>query len=199
MLDRGIGTRFLKHLIDVDGYLKKFLIIAALSIVAAGCGSSNEPTTVPLPSEPSESELVNFSGDDLLDPSAFDILDAANARTDQVPGWDFVFQVGPDTTTLRPRSDVTTDSAASGLQHVPVSFEELNQAPSDGYITDEPVPIQVGDVLAGRSRRDPIFSVRCLRYGKFEVLEIDVTAGTVQLLHLVNPNCEQTGLIPGEG
>jgi hypothetical protein len=40
--------------------------------------------------------------------------------------------------------------------------------------------------------------VRCLRYGKFEVLEIDVTAGTAQLLHLVNPNCEQTGLIPGE-
>jgi len=171
----------------------------ALPFVAAACGSSNDPIILPLPSEPSEADLVNFSGDDLLDPSAFDILDALDARTDQTPGWDFVFQVGPDTTTLRPRSDVTTDSASSGLQQVPVSFEELTQAPSDGYVTEEPVPVKVGDVLAGRSRRDPTFSVRCLRYGKFEVLAIDVVAGTVTLKHLVNPNCEQTGLLPGDG
>ena len=184
---------------DVDGYVKNFLMIATLSVVTAGCGSSNEPIVLPLPSGPSEAELADFAGDDLLDPSAFDILDATDSRTDQVPGWDFVFQNGTDTTTLRPRSEVTTDSAASGLQHVDGSFEALDRAPSDGYITDERVPIKVGDVLAGRSRRDPLFQVRCLRYAKFEVLEIDVAAGTVKLLHLVNPNCEQTSLVPGDG
>lgn len=173
--------------------------IAGLLVVVAGCGSSNEPVVLPLPSGPSEAELVDFAGDDILDPSAFDILDANDKRTDQVPGWDFLFQLGPDTVALRPRSEVTTDSVDSGLQQVSVSFEELTVAPSDGYITDEPVPIKVGDVLAGRSRRDPTFSVRCLRYGKFEVLAIDAGTGTVTLLHLVNPNCEQTSLVPGEG
>jgi len=183
----------------LDAIVKNLWKIAGLLVFVAGCGSSNEPVVLPLPAGPSEADLVNFAGDDILDPSAFDILDASDKRTDQVPGWDFVFQLGPDTVALRPRSEVTTDSVLSGLQQVPVSFEELTAAPSDGYITEEPVPIKVGDVLAGRSRRDPTFSVRCLRYGKFQVLAIDADAGTVTLLHLVNPNCEQTSLIPGEG
>ena len=85
--------------------------IAGLLVVVAGCGSSNEPVVLPLPSGPSEAELVDFAGDDILDPSAFDILDANDKRTDQVPGWDFLFQLGPDTVALRPRSEVTTVAA----------------------------------------------------------------------------------------
>ena len=90
------------------------------------------------------------------------------------------------------------EDSDSGLQLVGQTFDGLESAPEGGYEQVEPVPIQVGDVLAMRSRRDPAFgNVRCRRFAKMEVLELDGTEGTMSFRFLVNPNCEKRTLVPG--
>jgi hypothetical protein len=80
---------------------------------------------------------------------------------------------------------------------VPVSFEDLTIAPADGYVTDEPVAVQVGDVLAAVSRRG-CGGVSLRRFGKMEILDIDPASGRLTFKQLANPNCENRNLVPGE-
>ena len=86
----------------------------------------------------------------------------------------------------------------AGLQRMSVPFEALREAPESGYTHVDSLPAAVGDVFAVQSRRDPAFgTIRCRRFAKVEVLEIDAAAGTFSFRHLVNPNCEQRTLVPG--
>jgi len=169
--------------------------IAGLS----ACGNSTEPTLIPVPDEPREALLVDVSSGALSDPSAFDLISAEPVRTDQFSGWDFVFQIADDDSSLLwPRAAIVEEDEDAGLQRMSVSFEALREAPESGYTHVDSLPAAVGDVFAVQSRRDPAFgTIRCRRFAKVEVLEIDAAAGTFSFRHLVNPNCEQRTLVPG--
>ena len=171
----------------------------AAIVVASACGSSTEPVLIPVPDETREAELVDVSMGAIAEPSAFDVITAETVRTDQFSGWDFLFQITEDdAAVLWPRAAVVEEDLDAGLQQVFVDFDALREAPEDGYTNLESVPIAVGDVFAVRSRRDPAFgTVRCRRFAKIEILEIDMTAGTVSFEHLRNPNCEKRTLVPG--
>lgn len=75
------------------------------------------------------------------------------------------------------------------------SFEELEEAPNEGYTTDAPVPIRAGGLYTVRTR-----SVQggCSRYGKLEVLEVD-PQGIVEFRQVRNSLCNDRGLIPTSG
>ncbi len=182
-------------------FLKQYVLVvvavAAIGLVA--CGDPLEPVLIPVPDEAREATLTNFRGGDVLQPSAFDVLAAEPVRTDQISAWDFVVEVfGDGTALLWPRSAITEEDLESGLRLADVSFDDLRTAPESGYTTSGPVVAAEGDVLSMRSRRDPAFgSFRCRRYGKTEILSIDVSEGTMTMRHLVNPNCEKRTLVPG--
>ena len=72
------------------------------------------------------------------------------------------------------------------------------EAPIEGYVLSEPMPISVGDVLVARSRTDASSFLSCSRYAKLEVLDIDLLQGNVTFRHLSNPNCGDTVLEPGK-
>lgn len=165
-----------------------------------GCGDAFEQLLGPVPLEPTRVELVDFRTGPLQTSSAFDVLGRRAVRVDQTSGWDFLFFVTEEgSPELRPFETVTGALQESGVQKVDVTFEGLTLAPEDGYIRSEPIPIAEGDVLAVVSRRDPAFGgIRCRRYAKIEVLAIDGAAGILAFQHLVNPNCEVRGLVPGE-
>ena len=74
-----------------------------------------------------------------------------------------------------------------------VAFDEWELAPRDGYITDEPVPLETGALYAVRSRRN-VFD-GCTHYGKFEVLELDPD-GVVRIQAVRNHLCNDRELIP---
>jgi len=170
-------------------------VIAGLS----ACGNPTEPTLIPIPDEASEATLVDVSTGALADPSAFDVIGASSVRTDQFSGWDFVFQITEDgSAVLWPRAAIVGEDEDAGLQQMSVTFDALREAPEGGYTHLESLPVAAGDVFAVRSRRDPSFgSVRCRRFAKLEVLEIDVNEGTISFRHVVNPNCEKRNLVPG--
>lgn len=174
--------------------------VTALSIAVVSCGDPVEPVLIPLPDEPEAVELTDFVSGSLLYPSGFDLISRHVIRTDQATGWDFVFSVDDGVPILTSRAVFTDDTQyGPGLQVLVTAFEDVTVAPADGYIFLDPIPISVGDVVVVRSRQDLSFGrLTCRYYGKFNVDEIHMTEGTVVLSHLVNPNCENRNLDPGQ-
>jgi hypothetical protein len=184
----------------VLGWVGLATALAALTALSSACGSSG--LLAPVPDSATEITLYDFRTSDLTSPSAFDILAGSAIRTDITSGWDFLYYVTANgTMQLRPRDMVLSDQPASGqgIQKVSDSFEQLTEAPADGYVTDKAVAISVGDVLAVVSRTNPGYSVRCRYFMKMEILSADAAAGTMTFRYLSNPNCEQRILAPGQG
>ena len=151
-----------------------------------------------VPAQPSETTLFDFIGGRLQDPPAFDVIRGGPVRPDQSRNWDFLFQIIAGTPEFAPFSAVTDSVTDSGLRSMENSFEGVLEAPTGGYILADPVSIKVGDVLVARSRTDPTSFLSCSRYAKLEVLELDVSRGSVTFRHLSNPNCGDTVLEPGK-
>ena len=87
----------------------------------------------------------------------------------------------------------STGSADPGLQKTTDTFDEIDEAPSNGYITDAKVPVAVGDRLLVRSR--VICSLGVPLYAKIEVLSIE--DGSIHFKVLADQNCGYRGLQPG--
>ncbi len=174
----------------------RLVTVGAIAWTLSGCGST--PFGLPVPDEPSEATLTDFFVGPLTAPSAFSLILLRAVRTDQTQEWDFVFALEDQgVAELFPRGAVLERPSTAGLQLVAESFEELTEAPEFGYVTDAPVAVQVGDVLAAVSqRRCGSFSRR--RFGKLEILAIDRERGEVTFKWLANPNCEIRSLVPGE-
>jgi hypothetical protein len=176
-------------------------VAAALAFLMAvqACGDPFEPILIPVPDEPEEATLSDFRMGPVQKPAAFDLISVAEIRTDQFSGWDFLFEIDESgTPVFRPRGDVIDEEAEAGLALSSLSFEGLTEAPEEPYVRDAPVAIQVGDVLAVVSRKDPSFgSVRCRHFAKLEILDIDLPNLAMTFRYLVNPNCEKRRLTPG--
>lgn len=176
----------------------KALITTGLMLVAplAACGDPFEPILTLVP-EPAEADLHDFVNGSLLDPSAFDLFNAAPVRTDLSSGWDLLFSVDPALgPTLMARGLVLGDDSDAGIQSSQSEFDDLTEAPDDDYIDDAPVPVSAGDVLVVRSRQSTAISFRCRVFGKIEVLAIEGTPAVATIRYVVNPNCEQRGVEP---
>ncbi len=174
----------------------RLVTVGAIAWTLSGCGSS--PIGLPVPDEPLESTLADFFVGPLTAPSAFSLILLRAVRTDQTQTWDYVFALDEQgVAELFPRGAVLEPPSTAGLQIVAESFDDLTEAPEFGYVTDAPVAVQVGDVLAAVSeRRCGSFNRR--RYGKLEILVIDRERGEVTFKWLANPNCEIRSLVPGE-
>jgi hypothetical protein len=173
----------------------KLCLLAGLVAATAGCSDACEPILTPLPAI-REVELIDFEGGDLVDPAAFDVLVASAVRTDQTNSWDFLFVIddalGP---VLLPRGGLLDQESTSGIQLDTRAFGDIERVPSDGYSTQDAIPIAPGTVVTMVSRPNPNFTVRCRLYGKLEVLSIEGTPARATFRFVVNPNCERRRVI----
>lgn len=172
--------------------------LAGAAILA--CGSPFEGLLLPVPLVPTEATLTDFRTGPLHEPSAYDLIREVTSRVDQGPNWDFLFELDEaGEPLLSPFGAVTGEPSDAGLQRTPLSFEEIVEAPREGYATHASIAVTEGDVLFAVSRRDPALGgIRCRRFAKLRILAIDAEAGTLTFEQLTNPNCEVTGLVPGE-
>lgn len=69
------------------------------------------------------------------------------------------------------------------------TFEDVDRAPSSGYVTDAAVPLREGPIYIVRTRARNA----CSRYGKFEVLDLD-DAGILEFRFLRNNLCNDRTL-----
>ena len=169
----------------------------AIFFVALLPACSSTPVGLPVPEEPAFATVADFLEGPLVEPSAYSWILLQTVRTDQTNEWDFAFALQDGVANLFPRASVLDEPSSAGLQIVDVSFEELTIAPATGYVTDEPVAVQVGDVLAAVSRRQ-CGGIALRRFGKMEILDIDLASGRLTFKLLANPNCENPNLVPGE-
>lgn len=73
-----------------------------------------------------------------------------------------------------------------------ITFAELDEAPRDGYVTDQPILLRPGWVYAVRTRVD---FRGCNMYGKFEVMSLEAS-GIAAIRAMRNPTCNDRNLVP---
>jgi hypothetical protein len=171
-----------------------------LLVAVTACSDTNGLPDPTLGNVERTETLYALVGTPVSTPSGYALEGNRRIRTDQTDAFDFAYNVEPDgRRVFVPRAALGLDPNAAvkpGFQARSESFEAITLAPSDGYITDQVVPIAEGERYVVRSR------VTCLalglpKYGKIEILSFDDIARTVSFRVLVDDNCGFKGLEPG--
>jgi hypothetical protein len=171
------------------------LPLAVAALVA--CGDSNGLGDAIAVNELDTLTLFALEGTPITTPSAFSIIGVA-VRTDATTEFEFAFnRLADGRAVFLPRAVLGLPSASGadpGLQPRPESFDAIEEAPSDGYVTDDTVAVAVGERYVVRSRV-VCASLGVPQYGKLEILALEDRAVTFRAL--VNNNCGYRGLLPG--
>jgi hypothetical protein len=174
--------------------------LLALLVLAAGCdgtglGNAGIENTV-------DTVLIGaLVGTPISVPSAYGISPGAAGpvRTDQSPAFEFAYNILPDgRRVFLPRAalGLSSGSAEPGLQPTDDDFNEIDEAPLNGYLTLDTLEVAVGERYIVRSRV-ACTSIGVPLYGKVEILELDDTDRQVTFRALANTNCGFRSLQPG--
>jgi hypothetical protein len=172
-------------------------------LLAAGIFACSDNTGLPDPTvtnaERTET-LYALIGTPVGTPSAYAIEGNRQVRTDISIDFDFAYNVEADGRhVFLPRATLGIDSSASvnpGFLARSETFEGITTAPSNGYVTNQAVPLAVGDRYVVRGRVTCL-SIGVPKYGKLEILSFDDVARTVTFRVLTDDNCGFKGLAPG--
>ena len=144
--------------------------------------------------------LGSLEGTPISTPSGYRIS-TGPVRTDQTVDFEFAYNIrrlddGSYQRVFLPRASLgltSANQADPGLQRREESFDDITRAPSNGYVADSAVPIQVGERYLVRSR--VICSIGVPLYGKLQILSFQDSTVTFQVL--ANQNCGFKDLLPG--
>ncbi|HXE57002.1 MAG TPA: hypothetical protein VNK43_03305 [Gemmatimonadales bacterium] len=172
---------------------------ALAAVLAAGCSDPDELPDATIPNRVDTVTLGALTGTPVTTPSGFSASRGA-IRTDQESGFEFAFNIDaagtPVFLPLRVLGLVSDDDFKPGLKRTELGFAAIRTAERNDFITDDAVPLAVGDRFFLRSRL-LCSSLGVPYYGKLEVLGIDPAARSVTFQVLVNHNCGYIGLEPG--
>jgi hypothetical protein len=171
-----------------------------LLLMAVACSDDNGLPDPTIANAERTETLYALVGTAVGTPSAYAVDGSRRVRTDTTTNFDFAYNIESDGRhVFLPRAALDIDTAASvnpGLLTRTETFEGILTAPSNGYITDQVVPVAAGDRFAVRGRVTCL-SIGVPKYGKLEVLSFDDVARTVTFRVLTNDNCGFKGLQPG--
>jgi hypothetical protein len=173
--------------------------LSALLALLTACSDSNGLGTASFTNTERTDTLYALLGTPVQTPSAYSIQGSRRVRTDTTSNFDFAFNIQPDGShVFLPRAVLGIDSTASvqpGFLPEAGTFESIIEAPSNGYITNQVIPIAVGDRYVVRSRL--ICNIGVPTYAKLEVLALDDVSRIVVFRILSDDNCGFKGLQPG--
>jgi hypothetical protein len=168
-------------------------------LTAAACSDSNGLPDATLTNVERTDTLYALVGTPVATPSGYALEGNRRIRTDLSVDFDFAYNIEPDGRhVFIPRAVLGIDPSASvnpGFQAHSESFEAITVAPSNGYITDQVVPIGPGERYVVRSRITCTIGVP--KYAKLEVVSFDDVTRIVTFRILTNDNCGFRGLEPG--
>jgi hypothetical protein len=178
--------------------IRRLLPFLALSAAAACSDSDNLP-------DPTEENLVDtvtvgsLTDTPITTASGFSVIGGA-VRTDLDPTFDFAYDIQGDpatgTSLFLPSAALGIEfgnSAQPGLMRRDEAFDDIDAAPSNGYITEEAVPVTLGERYIVRSLITCGIGVP--HYAKVEIIGLE--DNSVILKVLANENCGYRGLEPG--
>jgi hypothetical protein len=177
--------------------IRRLLPLLALS-AAAACGDDDN-----LPDPTVENFVDTLTIGSLTDTpittaSGFSVGGGA-VRTDLDAGFDFAYDIQGDpatgTSVFLPRAalGIVSETSEPGLMRRDEAFDDIEAAPSNGYVTEEAVPVALGERYIVRSR--VTCNIGVPRYAKIEIISLE--DNSVILKVLANENCGYRGLEPG--
>lgn len=173
--------------------------LAAAALLASAACSTDTLATATAANVVDTVTIGALLGTPLSVPSGFSVSDGQPIRTDQTSAFDFAFNLAEDGTkpVFLPRAVLgfqQSGTADPGLLRVPDrTFDQIELAESNGYVTADTVPVAVGDVFIARSRI--VCSTGVPQYGKLQIMGLQERSVTFKVL--VNANCGYRGLLPG--
>jgi len=182
--------------------------LALLTAVASGCGTSTTLPPASIPVAQQQITLYAITGTPITTPSGYSMLNLAEIRTYLSNNFDFVLDIGIDSTfgvgnkgdtviVLMPRGAVGFVEDG-GLQWTAVSFDSVALAPVNGYEEAQPTRVRQGDVVLAASRKQTCDDGSLHpRYAKMEIQTVDLVARSVVILVVIDPNCGYRGLKSG--
>ena len=174
-------------------------LIAATLLAGSACNDQILPNAV-YPNVVDTLTLAAVSGTPVTAPSAL-LIDRpapSTARTDISTSWDFVFDIDTLGRGLLTPSHALHLGASSGLLLVASStFEQVRDAPSDGYVIDSASVVVPGAVFIARSRQIQCELGSLFYYAKLRILTVNLTARELSFEILGNVNCGYRSLQPG--
>ena len=174
-----------------------------IAVISAACDDPLAPLPASSENVVDTVRLFALRGTGIGDPSAYDITTGSPTRTDRLAGFDFAFDIdGAGQAFVYPAGALGLQAASgpSGLLSQNQAFDDVEQAPLDGYNTTDPLAVSPSLVFVARSRPASVgcgFVGSLPRYGKFRILSIDPVTRTLELEGLVNLNCGYRSLKPG--
>lgn len=183
--------------------MRQTTVLSALSALATAalltaCGDALSLAPAQLENRIDTLKLYSVGQSPISAPSAFIMAGRQTARLDQLVNFDFVYgtdpsggryflpfaAVAPTSQTVRLPGFLTTET----------TFDEITVAEQVGYITNDTIPITLGQVLYVRSGVDPNCFVGTPYYGKLQVLGFNEAEHSVLFRFLINVNCGYRGL-----
>ncbi|MDH5644061.1 MAG: hypothetical protein OEY63_07660 [Gemmatimonadota bacterium] len=176
--------------------------MAALTGIAAACDD-------PLGLLPAQSEnmidtvvLSALTGTPVTEPSGFYLVYKVVARTDRGnETFDFAVDIDESGAVEVFPTGALGLSALSAVIKPEDTFENITEAPVEGFISDSAISLNLNEVFVVRSQavREycPLYIGALPRYGKFRVMEVDSTTRKITLEFLVNANCGYRSLEVG--
>jgi hypothetical protein len=175
-------------------------LISLLAVAAVtACGDDD---SLPDPTQENFVDTVtvgSLTDTPVTTPSGFSVSEGA-IRTDLDAGFDFAYDIqgAPEAgqSVILPRAALgitSGNSAEPGVMRREEAFDEIEAAPSNGYVTEEAVPIAVGEVYIIRSRI--VCNLGVPQYAKVEVIGLEDNSLILKVL--ANLNCGYRGLEPG--
>lgn len=174
------------------------VLLIATASAALACSDPNE---LPRASEPNfEDTLTLFAlhGTPIQNPSAYSVLDGP-IRTDRTSSFEFAYDIAPAGERLfLPQAVLDlriSNTVNPGLLATAKLFEAVHRAPSNGYVTNDTVAVDSGDVFLVRSRI--VCNIGVSQYSKIQVISFDDAQRSVTFRVLANNNCGYRDLDPG--
>jgi hypothetical protein len=176
-----------------------FLVLVVGVLPALACSDNNGPVATVENVEHPDSVWA-LVGTPVSTPSGYSVDGSRAVRTDLSIEFDFAYDLEADGShVFVPRAALGIDTANTvnpGFQRMTQSFDAVTLAPNDGYTTDTPIVVAMGEIYAVRGR------VTCQglglpKYAKIEIVRFDDVARTVTFRILANDNCGFRSLEPG--
>lgn len=176
-----------------------FLILSAGALAALACSDNSGPVATVENVEHPDSVWA-LIGTPVSTPSGYTVDGSRPVRTDVSIEFDFIYDLTSDGShVFLPRAALGIDTANTvnpGFIRMTESFEDITLAPGEGYTTEDPVALALGDRFVVRSRVT-CGALALPKYAKIEIVRFDDLVRTVTFRILANDNCGFRSLEPG--